>query len=117
MHYCEQKIFSSKKDLFIADSGYSGTPLMKKLGIKPEMKMLVIHKPEAYFEWLGADISQQFAVAKKIPNLIHLFEASTAVFKKEMVAGLKFCMKNTLMVVWVSWYKKSSGMVADHRKI
>ena len=54
------------------------------------MKILVMHQPEAYFDWLGADISQQFAAAKEIPGFIHLFAASTAIFKKEMVSVLKF---------------------------
>ena len=30
-----------------------------------------------------------------------------------MVSVLKFCKKNTSIVVWVSWYKQRSGMVAD----
>jgi hypothetical protein len=66
---CEQRVFSCKKDHFIADSGYSGTPLTKKLGIKPEMKVLIVHKPDAYFEWLGADISEQFVAKKETPDI------------------------------------------------
>jgi len=30
----------------MATAGYSGTPLLKKLGIKPEMKLLLINQPE-----------------------------------------------------------------------
>ncbi len=86
----------------MADTGYSGTPLIKKLGIKPEMKVLVMHQPDAYFEWLGSDISEQFTAAKEIPGFIHLFAANTAVFKKEMISVLKFCKKNTSIIVWVS---------------
>jgi hypothetical protein len=97
----------------MADTGYSGTPLIKKLGIKPEMKILVMHQPDAYFNWLGADISQQFAAAKEIPDLIHLFATSSAVFKKEMVSVLKFCKKNSSIIVWVSWHKKKSGIASD----
>ena len=113
MDRCEQEIFSSKKDHFMVDQGYSGTPLIKKLGIKPEMRVLVIYKHKAYFEWLGADISQQFTTDKEIPGLIHLFAASKIVFKKEMVSILQFCKKNTSVIIWVSWYKKSSGIISD----
>jgi hypothetical protein len=97
----------------MANTGYSGTPLIKKLGIKPEMKILVVHQPEGYFEWLGADISDQFITGKETPDLIHLFAKSIAGFKKEMIPVLKICKKNTSVVVWVSWYKKSAGIVTD----
>jgi hypothetical protein len=77
------------------------------------MKILVLHQPDDYFEWLGADITHQFIAAGEIPGFIHLFAASTAVFKKEMVSVLKFCKKNTSITVWVYWYKKSSDTVTD----
>jgi hypothetical protein len=37
----------------MATAGYSGTPLIKKLGIKPEMKLLLINQPPDYFELWG----------------------------------------------------------------
>lgn len=97
----------------MADAGYSGTPLMKKLGIKPEMKILVLHQPGDYFEWLGADISDQFLAKNDIPDLIHLFAESNSIFKKEMISVLKFSKKNTSVIVWISWYKKSAGVKTD----
>jgi hypothetical protein len=97
----------------MANTGYSGTPLIKKLGIKPEMKVLVVHQPEDYFEWLGADVSDQFVFKNEIPDLIHLFAESIVVFKKEMIPVLKFCKKNASVIVWVSWYKKSAGISTD----
>ena len=30
-------------------AGYSGTPLLKKLGIKENMSVMLIHEPENYF--------------------------------------------------------------------
>lgn len=35
--------------------GYSGTPLLKKLGFKPGQQVLLIDAPEAYLDWLGPD--------------------------------------------------------------
>jgi hypothetical protein len=64
--------------------------LLKKLGIEPEMKILVIYQPRDYFEWLGADVSYQFAIKNETPDFIHLFAESLAVFKKEMIPVLKF---------------------------
>lgn len=97
----------------MATIGYSGTPLIKKLGIKPEMKILVIHKPEGYFDWLDADISDQFVSKNEVPDFIHLFAKSKEDFKKGMATVLRFCVKNTSAIVWVSWYKKSAGITTD----
>lgn len=52
----------------MAGVGYSGTLLIKKIEIKPEMKVLVIHEPEAYFNLLGMNISDQSKTG--IPDLI-----------------------------------------------
>lgn len=93
--------------------GYSGTPLIKKMGIKPEMKILVIHEPEDYFGLLEVNISDQYASKNEVPDLVHLFAKNLAVFKKEMVNVLKFCKKNPTIIIWVSWYKKSSEINTD----
>lgn len=94
-------------------AGYSGTPLIKKLGIRPEMKILVIHEPEDYFGLLQVNISDQYASKNEVPDLVHLFAKSVAVFNKEMDAVLKLCRKNSTIIIWVSWYKKSSGINTD----
>ena len=59
--------------LQMATAGYSGTPLMKKLGIKPEMKLLLINQPDDYYSLLEADISDQLCGKNEVPDLIHLF--------------------------------------------
>lgn len=97
----------------IPGSGYSGTPLLKKLGIKPEMKVLVLFAPENYFQLLQNDISNQYISEKEIPDLIHLFAKDDVTFKTEMKKILLLSKKNTSLIVWISWYKKSSGIVTD----
>ncbi len=57
----------------MATAGYSGTPLLKKLGIKPEMKVLLIDPPLNYFELLETKINDQLCGKNEIPDLIHLF--------------------------------------------
>ena len=94
-------------------AGYSGTPLIKKLGIKSEMKVFLIHPPEDYFQLLQSDLTKQLATANKSVDFIHLFAKDNAVFRKEMNTVLKFCKMNTSAIVWVSWYKKSSGIPSD----
>ncbi len=96
----------------MVDAGYSGTALIKKLG-KPEMKILVMEAPANYFQLLIADIEKQYISKKGIPDLIHLFAKDNVVFKQEMKTVLNLCKKNSSLIVWVSWYKKSSGVYAD----
>ena len=63
----------------MADVGYSGTPLIKKLGIKPAMKVLLINAPGNYFEMIAANISKQLVAGNETPDLIHLFAANNAI--------------------------------------
>jgi hypothetical protein len=57
----------------MATAGYSGTPLLKKLGIKPEMKVLIINKPNDYYKLLETDINDQLSKTNQTPDFIHLF--------------------------------------------
>ncbi len=97
----------------MATAGYSGTPLLKKLGIKENMKVLVKHAPDNYFALLEKDITGQFTKKNELPDLVHLFAASEKIFEKEMQALQQVCKKNTAITVWVSWYKKSAGILTD----
>jgi hypothetical protein len=97
----------------MTEAGYSEPPLIKKLGIKSEMKILLIREPEDYFDLLGVNVSNQYVSKNQLPDLVHIFAKSIAVFKKEMMAILELCKKNSKLIVWVSWYKKSSGINTD----
>jgi hypothetical protein len=92
-------------------AGYSGTPLIKKLGIKPEMKVMLIGQPENYFELLEINISDQLIGKNEKPDFIHLFVKTKKDYENEM-KKLKMMMKPTTMI-WVSWYKKSGGIPTD----
>ena len=45
--------------------------------------------------------------------MVHLFAKNNVAFEKEMETVLKLCKKNTSLIIWISWYKKSSGIVTD----
>lgn len=94
-------------------AGYSGTPLLKKLGLKEDLKVWLIHPPDDYFQLLDADLSSQVCAPKGTPDWVHLFAASAAVFGKEMGRLQPVYAKNSRLVIWVSWYKKSSGIITD----
>jgi hypothetical protein len=92
-------------------AGYSGTPLIKKLGIKEEAKVLLINAPKEYMDFLNCDISNQLIKEISKADLIHLFVKS----KKELEEEFSKLIKNSneKLVIWVSWYKKSAGITTD----
>ena len=97
----------------MATAGYSGTPLLKKLGIQPGMKLLLINAPADYFKLLETDLGDQLSSSRQVPDFIHLFAKNNTTFKVSMKKILPLCKKNTSITIWVSWYKKSSGITTD----
>jgi hypothetical protein len=97
----------------MAIAGYSGTPLIKKLGIKPDSMVLLINQPNNYFDLLENDISDQLCKKKDTPAIIHLFVKSTREFETEMGKLKSVCKKNPTISIWVSWYKKSAKIPTD----
>ena len=97
----------------MATAGYSDTPLIKKLGIKPGIKVRLINPPSNYFELLETDISDQLCSGNESPDLIHLFAANDLSFEKEMKNLRPAFSTNPALVIWVSWYKKSAKIPTD----
>jgi hypothetical protein len=89
-------------------AGYSGTPLLKKLGIKDGQRVLLRNPPSRLPEEL-----QGYASAKLEENLdvVLLFADSAAVFKAEFGALTEAI--RTEGMIWVAWPKKSSGIRTD----
>jgi hypothetical protein len=88
-------------------TGYSGTPLAQKLGIKSGMKLLLLHAPANYHDLLGIDISRQL-VKRPPADLVHLFAVTRKELEKDFY-GLIDKLGPTAML-WISWYKKSAKM-------
>lgn len=97
----------------MATAGYSGTPLLKKLGIKPEMKILLLNEPANYFTLLQTDITNQLAGSNVTPDFIHLFAVDCKAFENGMKKVLLHSKKNTAVIAWVSWYKKTAGIATN----
>lgn len=95
------------------NAGYSGTPLIKKLGIKDDMKVLLMNAPENYFELIEKNISHQFINKKETPDFVHVFVQSKKEFEKEINKIFVYAKKNPMIIIWVSWYKKSAGIATD----
>ena len=92
-------------------SGYSNKPLAKKLGITNLQKILLIDQPQDYYEILEMNIESQLCKKGESPDLIHLFVVNKNKMEKQIKLVLKKIKPTTIM--WVSWYKKSSGIVTD----
>ena len=94
-------------------AGYSGTPLIKKLGITPSMKVQLINAPAEYQHWLHTDISSQLISTKEIADLVHVFVITCKEFETILKKLKPVYRVNPAVIIWVSWYKKSAGIATD----
>lgn len=92
-------------------AGYSGTPLIKKLGIKEDAKVKLVNAPNDYMALLNCDISKQLVKETSKADLAHLFVTSRKELEKEFANIITDA--NEKLVIWVSWYKKSAGIATD----
>ena len=93
--------------------GYSGTPLVRKLGIQPHERVVAIGAPEHYAQLLdglpgGATITSRVVAGARF---VHLFVTKRADLDKRL-AALRSKLDDT-GVLWVSWPKKASGVATD----
>jgi hypothetical protein len=93
-----------------ATAGYSGTPLAKKLGIKPSMRVALLDAPVGYQALLEPLPEHVVFDTKAGPHsqLVHLF-----VTRKEALSKVLQVLRKALdpeVPVWVSWPKKTSKL-------
>jgi hypothetical protein len=91
-------------------AGYSGTPLVKKLGIKEGMVLSVVGAPRPYSSIVD-DLPEVREASKGEVDFVHFFTSSASELKKKFPA-LKKRLKKTGML-WVSWPKGSSSLETD----
>ncbi|MEK6752365.1 MAG: DUF3052 family protein [Chloroflexota bacterium] len=97
----------------MADTGYAGTPLAKKLGLKPPLTLLAINAPKEYRSWLG-ELSGEVSLVEKAKQpfeAVHVFATESA-FLDTTLSKLRTELKQDGFV-WVSWPKKSSKATTD----
>jgi hypothetical protein len=94
-------------------TGYSGTPLPRKLGIAPGKRASFLHLPPE----VKAELAKELATCEVVPSprapldYAHLFVRSQAELKNEFARFSKALVANGML--WVSWPKKSSGVATD----
>lgn len=97
----------------MATTGYSGTPLAKKLGIKDNFMIKLVNAPDYYFK-LFTDFPSNVKVLKdnkSKKDFIHYFGTTAEALNKDIVSLKKELYPNGMM--WVSWYKKSAKIQTD----
>lgn len=94
-------------------AGYSGTPLPKKLGIKPGFKVAMPDLPADVHKELQTALAEcEIAEAGKVPlDLVINFVTS----KKDLLASFRIWANRLTPagMLWIAWPKKSSGVPSD----
>jgi hypothetical protein len=92
-------------------AGYSGTPLLKKLGIKEGFRCQVLNAPDSYWDWLSPLPKDVGIDTKREVDFVHLFVKDRKSFEKLFKEQKKRLKKTGMM--WISWPKKSSKVPTD----
>jgi len=92
-------------------AGYSRTPLVQKLGIKPGFKVAFVNAPENFASNLNLPEDVVISSTRSHLDFAILF------VKSETQLQQKFSHLSTKLkpngMLWVAWPKKSSGVVSD----
>lgn len=91
-------------------SGYSKTPLFKKLGYKDGMQVCLIHEPEDYLSWVQPLPSVDF-VHEPPYEFAHIFVNEIAKLE-ELAFQLRHDITQNGMI-WISWHKKASKLPSE----
>ncbi len=93
-------------------AGYSGTPLAKKLGIKPGTKLFTIAAPGHYDELL-APLPDGVKRVRKIDaaDVAHFFVTARVRLDKELRAALPKMKQDA--AIWISWPKQAAKVETD----
>lgn len=96
-------------------AGYSGTPLLKKLGVKETQKALLVCVPDEVAAlnedtpWLKVKRAKTSRGISGGPfDYVHFFSADAQQFTKVLPTLKKEMAQNGM--IWISWPKKSSGV-------
>ena len=94
-------------------AGYSGTPLVDKLGIKPGTRIAIVNAPRGYRATLGTlppGVIVGSTARGPLP-FIHFFVKSRDVLETQLPALLRALEPDGSL--WISWPKRASGVTTD----
>ena len=94
--------------------GYSGTPLAKKLGIKPGTRLLTLNAPKEYRALL-APLPDGIAFVTRPPKdgveIVHLFVTTLAELEGNLPKARRAMAQDGAL--WISWVKQSAKIPTD----
>lgn len=96
-----------------SSAGYSGTPLPRKLGIKPEARVGLIGAPHEFDEVLG-ELPPGVTVHRRVRgtfDVLVVFVQKRSELERRLPA-LKQALDQA-GGLWVAWPKRSSGVATD----
>jgi len=93
--------------------GYSGTPLVRKLGIEPGMRVIVVDEPEG---WLAGHVDLPDGVAvtdlrARSADMFLVFVRTGEELKRRIVQAIDRLPAEAML--WVAWPKRASAIVTD----
>jgi hypothetical protein len=95
-------------------AGYSGTPVVKKLGIKPGHRLALLHAPAGFDATLGV-LPEDVTLAEKLGadsfNVVVLFVTNRAALVKEFSSTSRRLVPDGGL--WVAWPKKAAKVSTD----
>src|SRR3974390_1751282 len=92
-------------------AGYSGTPLPKKLGIKPGYRVRLETAPAEVRDELKAALAECVSAKSGPLDFIMLFVKSQADLQAKLQSLARELAASGM--IWISWPKKTSGIVCD----
>jgi hypothetical protein len=94
-------------------AGYSGTPLVKKLGIREGSRVALVNAPEDFETELGElpDNVKFMKSTTKSLDLTLFFVLSERALAKDFAKLAARLTTNGM--IWIAWPKKSSGVATD----
>ncbi len=96
-----------------AGTGYSGTPLVKKLGIREGDRVALVDTPADYRKLIGSFPSDVEIVGPRSRqlNFLHYFVDKESDLRTRLPRFRSRITQDGM--IWVSWPKKSSGVKTD----
>ena len=93
-------------------AGYSGTPLIKKLGIKENFNVAFVNAPDGYERSLELPRTLIVSSRSKKPlDFVQLFVKTRRELEQKFPQYSARLSPSSMF--WISWPKKSSGVVTD----
>jgi hypothetical protein len=94
-------------------AGYSGTPLVRKLGLRPGMACAVLNPPDGYWDLLeGLPDGLTFPDRPDEDlDYVHVFVSERRDLPDDLARFRAAIAQNGM--IWVSWPKKASGVETD----